>query len=455
MLVRNIVSLYPASEQYFTAIMAGSAVQCLDKSKSPKRGLSVAFLSFYLDCVMLLTLIGALIVSFAVTIWLLRYQHVHSHLTHDHHSGGPQKFHAHSTPRVGGIPIFFGLLIGALISVNVAPIRWQWWVLFMMTLIPAFIGGLAEDLTKKVGPRDRLLASFFSAALAWWLLHARIDYVAVAGLDAALAIPIGSLLFTMFAVGGVAHAVNIIDGYNGLAGMVVLLVTAAIAYVAFKVADYQILAVACALFGATLGFWVWNFPRGMIFAGDGGAYLWGFVLGVLSVLLIERNTTVSPWFPLVLMLYPVWETLFSIYRKKFLRGQSPGTPDGLHFHMMVYKRLVRWMVRADDAHVRTQRNSMTAPYLWGMALLTVIPAVLFWSNTRALMWIALFFVLLYIWLYRRMVTFRSPRWLVMRRDSWRERVAEQLVRHQRKKNQLRTKKDVGKPIDPRFLGRDE
>ena len=404
---------------------------------------------------MLLTLIGALIVSFAVTIWLLRYQHVHSHLTHDHHLGGPQKFHVHSTPRVGGVPVFFGLMIGALISVNVAPIRWQWWVVFMMTLIPAFIAGLAEDLTKKVGPRDRLLASFFSAALAWWLLHARIDFVAVPGLDMLLAIPVGSLLFTMFAVGGVAHAVNIIDGYNGLAGMVVLMVTAAIAYVAFKVADYQVLAVACALFGATLGFWVWNFPRGMIFAGDGGAYLWGFVLGVLSVLLIERNTAVSPWFPLVLMLYPVWETLFSIYRKKFVRGQSPGTPDGLHFHMMVYKRLVRWMVRADDAHVRTQRNSMTAPYLWGMASLTVIPAVLFWSNTRALMWIALFFVLLYIWLYRRMVTFRSPRWLVMRRDSWRERVAEQLVRNQRKKNQLRTKKDVGKPIDPRMLGRDE
>ena len=263
---------------------------------------------------MLLTLIGALIVSFAVTIWLLRYQHVHSHLTHDHHLGGPQKFHVHSTPRVGGIPVFFGLMIGALISVNVAPIRWQWWVVFMMTLIPAFIAGLAEDLTKKVGPRDRLLASFFSAALAWWLLHARIDFVAVPGLDMLLAIPVGSLLFTMFAVGGVAHAVNIIDGYNGLAGMVVLMVTAAIAYVAFKVADYQVLAVACALFGATLGFWVWNFPRGMIFAGDGGAYLWGFVLGVLSVLLIERNTAVSPWFPLVLMLYPVWETLLSIYR---------------------------------------------------------------------------------------------------------------------------------------------
>ena len=401
---------------------------------------------------MLLTLIGALVISFAVTVWLLHYSHMHAHLTHDaHEDKGPQKFHAQSTPRVGGIPIFAGLLIAAIISSSIAPIRGLWWVIFIVCLIPAFAGGLIEDLTKKVGPRERLLASFVSAGLAWWLLDARITYVAVPGLDSLLAISVFSLLFTMFAVGGVAHAVNIIDGYNGLAGMVVLMMTAAIAYVAFKVADYQVLAVACGLFGATLGFWVWNFPRGMIFAGDGGAYLWGFVLGVLSVLLIERNTTVSPWFPLVLMLYPVWETLFSIYRKKMLRGQSPGEPDGLHFHMMVYKRLVRWMIRDPDAHVRTQRNSMTAPYLWGMTLLTVIPAVLFWSNTTALMLVALGFVVVYVWLYRRMVQFKSPRWLVLRKNSWRERVAEQLVRHQRKKHKLRTQKDIGTPIDTNTL----
>lgn len=400
-----------------------------------------------------MTLISALIASFALTIWLVRYQHLHAHLTHDElGSRSPQKFHAIGTPRVGGIAIFAGLLMGALVSSAIAPVRVGWWWLFLLTTLPAFAAGLAEDLTKKVGPRERLLASFCSAGLAWWWLHARIDFVAVPGLDAVLAVGVGSLCFTMFAVGGVAHAMNIIDGYNGLAGMVVLLVCAAIAYVAFRVADYQILAVACALFGATLGFWIWNYPRGMIFAGDGGAYLWGFVLGVLSVLLIERNTAVSPWFPLVLLLYPVWETLFSIYRKKFVRGQSPGIPDGLHFHMMVYKRLVRWMVRTPDARLRTQRNSMTAPYLWGMTLITWIPAVVFWNNTTALMWTALLFVLLYVWLYRRMVQFKSPHWLVLRRNSWRERIAEQLVQHHRTHHHpLRTNKDVGQPLDPNSL----
>lgn len=397
---------------------------------------------------MLITLISALVVSFAVAFWLIHYAHLHAHLTHDSHvSAGPQKFHATSTPRVGGLPVFVGMSVAGVVSSLILPVRPMWWLIFVVCVLPAFAAGMIEDVTKKVGPRDRLLASFVSAALAWWLLDARISFVAVPGLDWVLSFGLGSFVFTLIAVGGVAHAVNIIDGYNGLAGMVVLMMTAAIAYVAFRVADYQILAVSCALFGATLGFWVWNFPRGMIFAGDGGAYLWGFVLGVLSVLLIERNTTVSPWFPLLLMLYPVWETLFSIYRKKWVRGQSPGDPDGLHFHMMVYKRLVRWMVRDDNALVRTQRNSMTAPYLWGMSLLTVVPAVFFWSNTHALMLIALSFVTVYVWLYRRMVQFRSPRWLVLRKNSWRGRVAEQLVRHQRQKNRLRTTKDVGKPID--------
>jgi hypothetical protein len=94
---------------------------------------------------------------------------------------------------------------------------------------------------------------------------------------------------------------------------------------------------------------------------------------------------------------------------------------------------------------------MTAPYLWGMTLLTVIPAVLFWSNTTALMLVALGFVVVYVWLYRRMVQFKSPRWLVLRKNSWRERVAEQLVRHQRKKHKLRTQKDIGTPIDTNTL----
>ncbi|KVD68742.1 hypothetical protein WK15_32420 [Burkholderia ubonensis] len=79
----------------------------------------------------------------------------------------------------------------------------------------------------------------------------------------------------------------------------------------------------------------------LIFPGDGGAYFIGFMLAELAILLVMRNREVSAWYPVLLFMYPIFETCFSIYRKKFVRGMSPGNPDGVHRHMLVYKRLMR------------------------------------------------------------------------------------------------------------------
>ena len=66
-------------------------------------------------------------------------------------------------------------------------------------------------------------------------------------------------------------------------------------------------------------------------------------MAVLSFLLVARpRGVVSPWYPFLLFIYPVFETLFSIWRKRLVRGDSPGVPDGLHLHMLIFRRLVRW-----------------------------------------------------------------------------------------------------------------
>ena len=70
------------------------------------------------------------------------------------------------------------------------------------------------------------------------------------------------------------------------------------------------------------------------------------MLGELSIMLVMRNRDVSAWYPVLLFMYPIFETCFSIYRKKFIRGMSPGIPDGVHLRMLVYKRLMRWAVGA-------------------------------------------------------------------------------------------------------------
>jgi UDP-N-acetylmuramyl pentapeptide phosphotransferase/UDP-N-acetylglucosamine-1-phosphate transferase len=161
-----------------------------------------------------------------------------------------------------------------------------------------------------------------------------------------------------------------------------------------------------------MGFFVWNFPAGLIFLGDGGAYFLGFFVAEVSILLLVRNEAVSPIFPLLVCIYPVFETLFSIYRRRFIRAVPPSMPDGIHLHSLIYRRMLRWAV-GDPRSVKalTRRNSMTSPYLWLLCMFSVVPAVLFWNNTPVLMACLLVFALTYVGLYWRIVRFKSPRWM--------------------------------------------
>lgn len=291
-------------------------------------------------------------------------------------------------------------------------------VLLIIASVPAFGAGLLEDVTKRVGPGVRLLATFFAAVLAYFLLDAGLSRLGIPGVDHVLQQSgLLALLLTVVAVGGVAHAVNIIDGYNGLSGVVAIFIFLAIAYVAFKVQDAELMGLCFAMIGAIAGLLFWNFPRGLIFAGDGGAYLVGFMIAEVSVLLVQRHAEVSPWFPLLCVIYPVFETVFSMYRRKFLQHRAIGYPDALHLHQIIYKRVVLWMVGSKDAAHLTQRNSLTSPYLWALSSLSVVPAMLFWNNTPVLIGFVLAFIFSYVRLYRMIVRFRTPRWMLLRKSA--------------------------------------
>ncbi|MGI4816275.1 MAG: MraY family glycosyltransferase [Janthinobacterium lividum] len=363
----------------------------------------------------MLSLALGFIVSLLVTLFIVRYATQHRHFSLDMDLGGVQKFHAHPVPRVGGLGILLGLAVAAAQLHFTYPLVSDGILLLLVCGLPAFISGLVEDLTKRVSPSIRLLCTMAAALAAWWLLHIAVIRISVDPFDAVLAIPAVSLVVTLLAVAGLANAINIIDGFNGLASMVALMMFASLGYVAFQVGDPIVLSGSLIMMGAILGFFIWNFPAGLIFLGDGGAYFVGFMLGELAIELVMRHREVSAWFPVLLFMYPIFETCFSIYRKRFIRGMSPGMPDGVHLHMLVYKRLMRWAVGAKTAREMTQRNSLTSPYLWLLCLVAVIPATLFWRHTVHLFCFVVLFCVTYVWLYLRIIRFRAPRWLVFRR----------------------------------------
>lgn len=372
-----------------------------------------------------LTLFAAL-VSCLVCGFIIWSERWHGRFSHDAVQSGPQKFHAVAVPRIGGIAIACSLaatLVGLDAADLLATDTVHGFALLALSALPAFGGGLAEDLTKKVGVLARLLLTMAAGALASIMIGATLTRLDVPGLDNLLQYwPLFAIVFTAFAVGGVANAINIIDGYHGLAAGYSIIVLAALAWVSIQVGDQVVLLASLTMMGAMTGFLVWNWPSGKIFLGDGGAYLLGFWLAELGVLLVVRNPEVSPWFPLAIMAYPIWETLFSMYRRKIVHNHNAGHPDALHLHQLVYQRLVRVAVGSRTSIDITRRNSRVAIYCWVGTAPFISLACAIWHSTPWMLGLSALFVYDYIWLYQRLTRWRAPRFLIWRNFIFKNRL---------------------------------
>lgn len=351
-----------------------------------------------------LTLFAAA-VSFLLCAFLIASERWHSRYSHDLVGAGPQKFHTTPVPRIGGIAIACAIGL-TLLGLDAADLLMTdsvyGFALLALAALPAFAGGLAEDLTKKVGVLARLLLTMTAGVLASVLTGATLVSLDVPGLDELLQwSPLIAIAFTAFAVAGVANAINIIDGYNGLASGFAMLALCALAWVAFQVADQVVLLASLTMLGAVLGFFCWNWPGGRIFLGDGGAYLIGFWLAELGVLLVVRNPEISPWFPLLLMIYPVWETLYSMYRRWKLHGEKVAIPDARHFHQLAHRRITLKHRNGSANTADSKTNHKVLIRLLPWLVTPPLIASFIWINTWQLVLASIVFCSAYVWVYQR------------------------------------------------------
>jgi UDP-GlcNAc:undecaprenyl-phosphate GlcNAc-1-phosphate transferase len=182
---------------------------------------------------------------------------------------GVQKFHTQSTSRLGGLGICLGMVCGVWLTSKYFPndSLLGWWLL--LASLPVFMGGLVEDLTHKVTPRVRLLLACLSSAFVYFVFQVGVTRTDIPPLDAALAIPGAALLLTMLVVAGFVNAVNIIDGFHGLASGTVIIMLLGLAGLAWLANDGLVFRLCLVTATATLGFALWNWPFGKIFLGDG------------------------------------------------------------------------------------------------------------------------------------------------------------------------------------------
>ena len=337
----------------------------------------------------------AFIASFFLCVAVVLSKSWHGGVSMDT-TDGIQKFHSDPTPRIGGIPIVLALVMAwgkstAEIQTLLAPI--------LFAGMPAFLFGIAEDLTKQIGVIQRLLATMASGLLAWWITDYSLSRLDIWGIDLLMQFTFFSVIFTAFAVGGVANSINIIDGFNGYASLTCTIAFFGFSLIAFQVGDQNLALVSLIFAASVCGFFWVNWPFGKLFLGDGGAYFLGFALAWIAVLLIERNPSVSAFSALVICILPITEVLFSIFRRK-VRNDHPGKPDGLHLHSLLQRRYVsRWFVKWHSL----ARNSLVGILMGMMSLFTAFMANLIYDTTLYCVITSLLFATGYVTVFARMV----------------------------------------------------
>lgn len=336
-------------------------------------------------------------VSVVACAFVLLTKQWHARFSLDNDLNGVQKLHQVAVPRIGGLPIFLAVAAG---------VAWMWFrdhplfevnLLLLVCGLPVFMIGFAEDITKKISVKLRLQATFLGGFLACAALGAVITSVSLAPVDKLLAFAPVAWCFTAFAMSGYSNAINLIDGLNGLASGVVCILALGLGLLGLQHQAMDMALYSLLLTAAVLGFWVFNFPVGRLFLGDGGAYFLGFALAVLAVLLQANYNEVNAWAVLSVLAYPVIEVLYSILRRKLVNA-DPGQPDRSHFHQY-FQRSLQIMARKRGGALGICVNSQASPFLWLFTAVSVAMALYFDSLGTPAMGFALT-TLLYVVSYQ-------------------------------------------------------
>ena len=208
----------------------------------------------------------------------------------------------------------------------------------LLSCIAVFVGGIGEDIGREVSPKTRLFLSFISALCAIAIFQVWIGPLGSPYLNRITSTLFGATVFTVLISGGMAHATNLINGLNGLAMGVCMLIAGRFAFWAHAVGVTVIQNMSILLMCSILGLFVFNFPFGKIFLGDAWAYTLGHVLIWMSILLVARNPEISPYAILLIFFWPIMDMLFAIFRR-VVKREPIGAPDRLHFHQLMMRAL--------------------------------------------------------------------------------------------------------------------
>ena len=239
-------------------------------------------------------------------------------------------------PRLGGMPIMLAMSLGLVTILLTDPMRSSDWFPILLGSVMMYGLGLWDDL-RPLGARKKLAGQIFTACLVYYL-GLSVDKFSYPGAAGSIDL-LGrySFIVTVFWLIAIPNIINLIDGFDGLAGGLGLCLSITLGIVGLHNDQVAVACYAFTMAGALLGFLVFNFPPARIYLGDGGAYLIGFSIAALSLTSSNKGSVAAALFvTLVALGVPLLDTAFAIAWRA-IRGYPLFHADDEHFHHRLEK----------------------------------------------------------------------------------------------------------------------
>jgi UDP-GlcNAc:undecaprenyl-phosphate GlcNAc-1-phosphate transferase len=280
----------------------------------------------------LLFFVLGFVVAVFCTPWVIRLAHRGIGLDYAHESRKKQEV---PIPRLGGMPLMLAISAGLLVIFAVRPNNATNWFPVLVGSLLMYGLGLWDDL-HRLGAKKKLAGQILTAILVY-NLGLSIDKFSYPGSAGSIDLGAWSLPVTVFWLIAVPNIVNLIDGFDGLAGGLGLCMSVTLGIVGLHNDQMPVACYAFTLAGALLGFLVFNFPPAKIYLGDGGAYLIGFTIAALSLTSSNKGSVAKVLFVTLIALgVPILDTTFAMVRRA-LRGYPIFHADDEHFHHRLEK----------------------------------------------------------------------------------------------------------------------
>ena len=326
------------------------------------------------------------LISFFIFLIVSKYSHkIKEGILLDKDFSKPQAFHDFPVTRSGGIAVIISLSIFYVIYYLLySKILYD----YILLSYSAFLVGFLDDFRLNVKPLRRLILMILLLFIIIYIAPIKILNIDIPFLTLLMSSHTFSSLFVLLCFLFVINGANLIDGFNGLLTINLIIINIILTYINMNNQNFEFSILIISQIIILLSFLLFNFPSAKIFLGDSGAYTIGGLTGLNTIITNNLNPNISSFFFCILLFYLFFEVFFSFLRK-LMQKKSPIYPDDKHLHMLVFYKI-------SNLYGKNKANYLNSIIINLLYLILIIPG-LFLSNDPQLSryW---FFILLLIYL---------------------------------------------------------